>query len=242
MTHHEFYGPGLHGLVNLSNPSPAPRVNPILSLSLVQVSQVAHHSHPTRRVLVPSPNAPPVYPVLPPRDDARDKWHTNKLVYIPHRESFAGTVAISISFLPSHGPCNEGVAMTELDLSRGMLEPRKRVGAYIPARAGTDTAGSLVFTWPGYPNTHVREKLSLKDGPAKYVTRGALGKEVSRIFRKFIDEHGHEHVPGVSGRNFPLGENGIKHEQLRLLEVFSTDGHNFYVRVGVVPPRPVAVV
>ncbi|KAJ7165468.1 hypothetical protein C8R43DRAFT_946165 [Mycena crocata] len=128
----------------------------------------------------------------------------NRVTLIPRRLPFARYVPISIEFNSSNGPCSEGVAMTELALSRGMLEPRKRIGAYIRTTPIAPVT-RLVLEWPGYkPKTF--EPFSLKEDATRYLTRGALGKQISQLFKSFIEQYGAQFVVPAEGERLPLGE------------------------------------
>ncbi|KAJ7114318.1 hypothetical protein C8R44DRAFT_855630 [Mycena epipterygia] len=228
-----FYGPGIAGPVTLTNPLPPGGTDQRTSHATPLMWPPGH------RYAITPPAAPPRFGLPVPRDDARDSWHIDRMIILPR--AVAGVVPIRIFFAPSHGPCTTGVAMTELDISRGMQDPRERIGGYIPPMAHGISEGRLIFAWPNYPNTRAYEALTLKDTPTQHVTRGALGKAVSRIFRTFITpkKYSEEYVvpPNAMAMNWKLGGRNMKHEQLRLLEVLSADGQNFFVRVGVVPPR-----
>ncbi|KAJ6488436.1 hypothetical protein DFH09DRAFT_1455576 [Mycena vulgaris] len=239
----ELYGRGLRGMrVTLTNTAPE-------SIQTQHTSQnapgpsygnaiVGRTVYTTRVMFMistgPAPNTPPPGSVETPRANATDKWHSAIFIYIPQRDPFSPFMPFSISFRPTHGPCTEGVAMTELTACRGMIEPRMRISSYMPASVRRITTGYLHFVWPDYPNTRAREPLALTEEPIRpdYLTRGMFGEAVSRIFRNFIDRHGDEYVPPTQRRGFKLGEGGIKHDQLRLLEVFSLDGYNFFAPVS----------
>ncbi|KAJ7828460.1 hypothetical protein B0H14DRAFT_3718801 [Mycena olivaceomarginata] len=227
----EFYGPGLGGRVILTNPAP---------LIMERMPAAVVVRRPFTPIL-PQPQKfdvtafqrfhTPANQLISPREEAKDKWHVDRTICVPLACSIAPST--TLAFAPTHGPCTVGVALAELELSRGLPDPRKPISL----RPQGPRVINLVFTWPDYPNTRASGPLVVKDETGKHITRGAFAKRIAIMFGRFINNHGDEYVPPVGRRGWRLGEGGIGYEQLRLLEVFSEDGENFHARMGVVPSR-----
>ncbi|KAJ6458340.1 hypothetical protein C8R47DRAFT_1227085 [Mycena vitilis] len=165
----------------------------------------------------------------PPRDDSTDYWHGSRFICVPLACSVITT--ISIGFRPTNGPGREGVALTELASSKGLTDPNKRLHPMEPGHG----SGRLVFSWPDYPRTRIFAPLDLKDDTGRYVTRKAFGKQIAVLFEKFVRRFSEEYVPPRERNGWRLGPGGIRYEQLRLLEIFSEDGYEFYARMAVAP-------
>ncbi|KAJ7193706.1 hypothetical protein GGX14DRAFT_576973 [Mycena pura] len=176
----------------------------------------------------PSCTVPP-HKVYPPLADATDAWHSTSGMLTHPAQSFDTMLPIMITFAPSHGPGLTGVALTELQRGRGLIMADTSLGDFISSKYHLVAVGRLIFEWPGYPNVQAF-KLVLRDDRRRYTTRGDFGRQIADALHKFAEVSGPLAVRGVRGRH------GILFEQLRLLEVFSIDGRDFYARLGVVPP------
>ncbi|KAF8142248.1 hypothetical protein K438DRAFT_1995231 [Mycena galopus ATCC 62051] len=229
------YGPSIGGMrVILTNPEPpATQMRPAPNPSAPASTPIATHTLPTDvwRFHTPAEE------LIPARYNATDKWHSNPVVCVPLACSVVPSISMPLA--PTHGPYTVGVALTELALSRGLPDPRKRLSA---APYWAPIVGHLIFTWPDYPNTRVSETLTVKEETRQYLTRKAFTKQIANLFKLFIEKHSSEYVPPTGRRGWRLGPGGIMLEQLRLLEVFSADGENYHVRMGVVAPRSGVIV
>jgi hypothetical protein len=67
----------------------------------------------------------PANQLISPREEAKDKWHFDRTLCVPLACSIAPST--TLAFAPTHGPCTVGVALTELELSRGLPDPRKPI-------------------------------------------------------------------------------------------------------------------
>ncbi|KAJ7215430.1 hypothetical protein GGX14DRAFT_391859 [Mycena pura] len=177
---------------------------------------------------------------------APDTWHTAyrrfALIVAPSLSTGTGALPISIPFTPVLPPSEDGVALTQLLHHAGMHYPQTRIGACIPDGYRTTWSGRSPAQWPGYPRPRPQEfALRLVDG--QYVTLSILGVQIASMIRVFIEEYAHTYVPPrpvpgyhVLGR-LGAGLGAIEYDQLRLAEVISLDGVDFYARVRVVPKR-----
>ncbi|KAJ7351467.1 hypothetical protein DFH08DRAFT_957782 [Mycena albidolilacea] len=217
----DFYGPGLGGRVILTNPAPFTvewmPAAVVVRRPFAPILPQLHKFDVTafKRFHTPANQ------LISLREDAKDKWHVDRTLFVPLACSVEAP-SITLAFAPTHGPCTIGVALTELELSRGLPDPRKPISL----RSQGPRVINLVFT-----------PLVVEDGAGKHITLRAFAKRIAMIFCRFIKNHGDEYVPPVGRRGWRLGEGGIGYEQLRLLEVFSEDGENFHARMGVVPLR-----
>ncbi|KAJ6564081.1 hypothetical protein B0H19DRAFT_1258585 [Mycena capillaripes] len=211
----ELYGPAMRGRVTLTNPEP----------SNTQRQRTDATSHPSRTSSAISLARfyTPADELIPARADARDGWHIDRVVCVPLAGSVPA-VKISLAFPPTHGPVTVGVALTQLALSRGLIDPRKPLFITLPQ---VPKIGRLVFSWPDYPNVRASAPLVLKDDAGQYINRGSFGKQIALLFGEFIEKHAHEYVTPAGRRGWRLGNGGIKHQQLRLLEISPPMGRSF---------------
>ncbi|KAJ7190094.1 hypothetical protein GGX14DRAFT_408285 [Mycena pura] len=164
----------------------------------------------------------------------------------PGPPPLVGTVPICITYMPIDGRGPDGVALTQLARGRGMLGPQIRISEFIPRRYRGIARAQFVFSgrtqWPGYADVRA-EVLHLTQSDGRYTTRRHLGAQVARAIKTFMEQHIDKFIRPlfpVPNLNLRLGPGGIQLEQLRIMEVHSDDGVNFYVRMAVVPSASVA--
>ncbi|KAJ7214916.1 hypothetical protein GGX14DRAFT_609748 [Mycena pura] len=177
--------------------------------------------------------------LAPPMPDRpTDTWHnTSAMRCCPPAWPVTSNVPITITFNPTHGPSSVGVAFTELLYGRGVVDPNAgiQIGPFIqPVVHSLDHTVRLVLEWPGYHNKRAFP-LDLKDDHGRYGTRGAFGKQIASAVYTFTEKFGDSDPFTPGGGRLRLGRTGIMFQQLRLLEVISFNGLEFYMRVGVVP-------
>ncbi|KAJ7097128.1 hypothetical protein B0H15DRAFT_824843 [Mycena belliarum] len=179
-------------------------------------------------VLAPPRAATQAPPRAPTQIDNRppDYWHNNKHLLCINKGR-ASDYPMSISFRPSAGPCSFAVAMLNLELGRGMVEPNIRIDQILPPAAARFADGALLLKWPGYYEKSL--VLTLIDPRTRrHVTRAQLGAQVTQLFKDFInsrtEEDFFEDTPGGAMR---LGVDGIQYDQVRLAELYTTDGMTF---------------
>ncbi|KAJ6464848.1 hypothetical protein C8R45DRAFT_1107093 [Mycena sanguinolenta] len=167
----DLYGSDIRpGRVNLTNPE---------TLAVEQRPLAAPVIHPGPSFALNFCRQPMVEPLanelISPRDNARDKWHINRVVVVPLASPAILASSFTLGFSPTNKPCTIGVALSELAFARGLREPRKWLSSLPGPHA-----------WPDYPNTCASEPLTLKDDAGRYITRGAFTKQIAIAFGSVI--------------------------------------------------------
>ncbi|KAJ7057821.1 hypothetical protein C8F01DRAFT_1151173 [Mycena amicta] len=168
-------------------------------------------------------------PRVPTQVDERptDWWHNpEKLLSINYgsREQYP----YSISFIPTSGPCQYGVAMLNLEHGRGMAQGDQPI-----SRRDSAPDGKICKWWPGYrQESYV---LTLVDPRTRrHVTRAQIGAQVTALFKQFVDTRREgDYVDDI--HTIYLGLDGAMYEQVRLSEVYTKDGFTFRAQFGLVP-------
>ncbi|KAJ7197794.1 hypothetical protein GGX14DRAFT_470939 [Mycena pura] len=186
---------------------------------------------------MPLPPSAPLPRDLLPRaptqldDRPPDYWHSNKdllSINFGSKEEYP----YSISFKPTSGPytCKYGVALLNLEIGRWMLFPKQPIDDYLPPHATRYTNAAFLIDWPGY-RQHSCVLTLIDPCTNQHVTRAQLGAQVTQHFKDFINTRTEEDF--FEGNGIQLGIDGVMYDQVRLSELYTTDGMTFRAQWGL---------